>query len=307
MGGSGGGFFSGKVSPDQLARQTRAAEEKTRDEQYETQVGELLATELTAYNDRDVEGTQRIFESIKNDLEEDFEGTVDLHFGGSISKHTYIDGLSDIDALVLVDRTELKGKHPRELQRVLADCLRAHYGRDSVSIGALAVTLTYKGDTLQFLPALREGRKYKIASYDGKGWSQIDPSGFSKALTRINQAMEGKLVPCIKLAKAIIAKLPEQRRLTGYHTESLAIQVFKGYEGPKTPKAMVGHFFEKVPEHVKQPIRDSSGQSVHVDEYLGEANSLERRTIADALGRIARRIRNADGAGSLDGWKELLE
>jgi hypothetical protein len=118
--------------------------------------------------------------------------------------------------------------------------------------------------------------------------------------------MDGKLVPCIKLAKAIIATLPEQRQLTGYHTESLAIQVFKDYKGPKTSKAMLRHFFENAPGHVKEPIRDSSGQSVYVDEYLGEANSLGRRIAADALGRIARKIRNADGARSVERWRELF-
>lgn len=307
MGGSGGGFFSGRVSPDDLARRTREAEQRSQDDAFETQVGEFLASELAQYNDRDADSTQRVLEFLKNDLEADFDGTVELLFGGSISKHTYVDGLSDVDALVLMNRSELKGKQPRELQRLFADCLRAKYGRDAVSVGTLAVTLTHSGDTIQFLPALREGKHYKIASYDDRGWSHIDPAGFAKALTKANQAMDGKLVPCIKLAKAIIATLPEQRRLTGYHTESLAIQVFKGYEGPKTPKAMVRHFFEKAPDQVKQPIKDSSGQSVHVDEYLGEVNSIERRTVADALGRIARRIRNADGAPSLESWKELFE
>jgi hypothetical protein len=306
MMGGGGGFFSGKVTPEDLARKTREAEKKTYNEEFETAVSAFLASELAQYNDRDVDGTQAVFQSVKKDLEPDIEGTVDLLYGGSISKHTYVDGLSDVDALVVMDRTELKGKQPKELLSLLADCLRARYGRDSVTVGTLAVTLSHKGKTIQLLPALRDGTKFKIASYDGKGWSQIDPAGFARALTKANKAMDGKLVPCIKLAKAIIATLPEQRRLSGYHTESLAIQAFKGYDGPKTPKAMVAHFFEKAPDHVKQPIRDSSGQSVHVDEYLGEANSLERRIVADALGRIARRIRNADGAGSLERWKELL-
>jgi hypothetical protein len=306
MGGTGGGFFSGKVSPDDLARKTREAEEKAQDEAFETEVAGFLASELAQYNDRDVDGTQRVFEAVKKDLQSDCGGTVDLLFGGSISKHTYVDGLSDVDALVLMERTELKRKEPKELQRFLADCLRARYGKDSVTLGKLAVTLTHEGQTIQLLPALRDGKKFKIASYDAKGWSRIDPVGFAEALSRANKAMDGKLVPCIKLAKSIIATLPEQRQLTGYHTESLAIQVFKGYNGPKTPKAMVPFFFDKAPDHVKQPIRDSSGQSVYVDEYLGEADSLERRIVADALGRIARKIRNADGARSLERWKELF-
>jgi hypothetical protein len=306
MGGSGGGFFSGKVSPDDLARKTREAEEKTHDEAFETEVAAFLASELAQYNDRDVDGTQTVFQAVKKDLETDCGGTVDLLFGGSISKHTYVDGLSDVDALVLMERTELKTKEPKDLQRLLADCLRARYGKDSVTLGTLVVTLTHEGQTIQLLPALRDGKKFKIGSYDAKGWSRIDPVGFAGALSRANKAMDGKLVPCIKLAKSIIATLPEQRQLTGYHTESLAIQVFKGYNGPKTPKAMVRFFFDKAPDHVKQPIRDSSGQSVYVDEYLGEENSLERRIAADALGRIARKIRNADGARSLERWKELF-
>ena len=306
MGGSGGGFFSGNVSPDDLARKTREAEEKTYDQAFESEVSAFLTSELAQYNERDVNGTQAMFEAIKKDLEADCGGTVDLLFGGSISKHTYVDGLSDVDALVLMERTELKRKEPKELQRLLADCLRARYGKDSVTLGALAVTLNHDGQTIQLLPALRDGKKLKIASYDTKGWSGIDPVGFAEALTKANKAMDGKLVPCIKLAKSVIATLPEQRRLTGYHTESLAIQVFKGYNGPKTPKAMIRHFFEHAPEHVKQPIRDSSGQSVYVDEYLGKENSLERSIVADALGRIARKIRNADGARSLERWKELF-
>ncbi len=307
MGGSGGGFFSGNVRPDDLTRKTREAEAKTHDEAFETKVSAFLASELAQYNDRDVDATHTVFESVKEDLEADVEGTVDLLYGGSISKHTYVDGFSDVDALVLIHRTELKGKQPKELQRLLADRLRARYGRDSVTLGTLAVTLTHDGKTIQLLPALRDGKKFKIASYDGKGWSRIDPAGFAKALTKANEVMDGKLVPCIKLVKAIIATLPEQRRLTGYHTESLAIQVFKGYGGAKIPKAMVRHFFENAPDHVRQPIRDSSGQSVHVDEYLGEADSLQRRIVADTLGRIARKIRNADGARSLESWKEFFE
>ena len=307
MGGTGGGFFSGDNSPDDLARKTREAEEKAHDEAFETNVAAFLASALAHYNDRDVDGTEAVFQSVKKDLEADCGGTVELRYGGSIAKHTYIDGLSDVDVLVLMDSTDLKIKEPEDLKRLLADCLRARYGKDSVTVETLAVTLTHDGKTIQLLPALRDGEKFKISSYDANSWSRIDPVGFAEALTKANKAMDGKLVPCIKLAKAIIATLPEQRRVMGYHTESLAIQVFKGYDKPKTPKDMVRYFFEHAPDHVKQPIRDSSGQSVYVDEYLGEANSLDRRIVADALGRIARKILNANGSKSIERWKELFE
>ena len=124
---------------------------------------------------------------------------------------------------------------------------------------------------------------------------------------KINKAVDSKLVPCIKLAKAINATLPEKRRLTGYHIESLAIKIFKNYSSEKTHKLMLQHFFEEATNHVKKPITDSSGQSVHVDEYLGSQNSIERRILSNSLNRIARRMKNADGARSLSMWQELFE
>jgi hypothetical protein len=305
-GGSGGGFFSKGSRPDELARRTREAEEQARDDTFEASVAGFLAAELAVYNDRDVSGTEAVLDALKRDLENEVEGTVDLLFGGSVAKHTYVDGLSDVDALVLMGRPDQNKESPEKLKKILAECLVARYGESAVAARTLAITLTLHDKTIQLLPALRDGKKFRIAASDGASWAQIDPAGFATALTKCNQAMDGKLVPCIKLAKAIIGSLPEQRRLSGYHVESLAIQIFKGYQGPKTPKAMVRVFFEKAAEDVKQPIKDSSGQSIHVDEYLGEPHSLSRRIVADALDRIARRIRNADGARSLEGWKELF-
>ena len=307
MGGSGGGFFSGTAKPEDLARRTREAEARTHDDAFETKVEAVLGSALAEFNDRDTQAAQSVFESVTRDIGTDIEGTVDLLFGGSVSRHTYVDGLSDVDALVLMDRTSLKGESPAMLQQLLANTLRNRYPRSVVSVGALAVTLEHQGLTFQLLPALRHGDRFKIAAADGKGWSRIDPAGFAQALSRANKALDGKLVPCIKLAKAIVAGEPEKRRLTGYHTESLAIAIFKGYTGSRTPKAMLRHLFEKASGQVMMPITDSTGQSVNVDEYLGSPKSNYRRIVADGLGRIARRMRNADGGRSIVGWKELVE
>ena len=307
MGGSGGGYFSKRLKPDDLAKQTRQAEDQAQAGTFETDVADHLASLLADFNDRDVEGTQAVFDQIKSDLENEIDGTVDTLFGGSISKHTYVDGLSDVDALVLLNNSELAEKSPKEVKSFLADCLRERYGEDAVREGELAVTVNVDDKTIQLLPALRHGERVKIASSDGKNWSKVNPQGFAHALTKANQRLDGKLVPCIKLIKAIVATLPEKRQITGYHTEAMAINVFRGYDGSKTTKAMLRRFFEHASWHVAKPIEDSSGQSVYVDEYLGSANSLERRIVADALGRIGRKMRNADGARSLDRWEELFE
>lgn len=306
MGGSGGGFFSRDAQPGALQKKTREAEERNLNQAFERKVSSFLGSELEQYNRRDIDHIGTVLHSIKSDLEDDFGGVVDLLYGGSIAKHTYVDGLSDVDALVLVDRSELAENQPKELQKVFAATLRARYGDEALRIGQLAVSVNISGQDFQFIPALRHGDKYKIAASDGKRWSQIDPTGFANALTKANREMDSKLVPCIKLSKAVIATFPKPRQISGYHTESLAINVFKGYSGPKTTKAMLLRFFESGADLVRRPIRDSSGQSIHVDEYLGQKDSVERRIISDAFSRVVRRIRNADGARSLEKWHELF-
>ncbi len=307
MGGSGGGYFPNDVTSEDLIRRIRQAEDRSRDDTFETSVGRHLSSLLAGFNDRDVERTQVFFDQVTAALEDDIDGTITLLFGGSISKHTYVDGISDVDALVLLNDTELADESPNAVKSFLADRLRRQYGADAIHEGTLAVTVTVDDTAIQLLPALRRGERFAIARDNGRNWSQIDPDKFAKALTKANRRVGGKLVPCIKLIKSIISSLPRDRQLSGYHTEAVAIRVFRRYDGPKTLKSMLRYFFENAPSQVATPIKDSSGQSVNVDQYLGPANSVERRVVAHTLSRIARRIRNADGALSLDRWKEIVD
>ena len=96
------------------------------------------------------------------------------------------------------------------------------------------------------------------------------------------------------------------QQLSGYHVESLAVEAFKGYDGPQTNKAMLRHFFEQASSLVTKPMGDATGQSNNVDDYLGSIASVERRNVSLALERIARRIQNADGMRSADLWKQIL-
>ena len=129
---------------------------------------------------------------------------------------------------------------------------------------------------------------------------------FQAGLTKYNTQCGGKLIPTIKLAKAIIGQLPDARQLSGYHIESLAIDVFKNYQGTKTVTAMLPYFFAFAKERVLRPISDSTGQSVHVDGYMGPPNSTERVNAKHLLDRIAKRMTNATAACSASQWKALF-
>jgi len=306
MGGSGGGYFRGGADPGELARRLRDTEAQTRDEGYETGVNQQLGEFLKDFNARDAAGTREILDDVKKELGDEIGGTVDLVYGGSVSRHTYLDGLSDTDALVIIDPDDVGRKSPERFKDRFAQRLRELYGEQNVKVGDLAVTVTVRGKEVQLLPAIRDGDGFRIAAPDGRSWSRINPRAFAEKLTQANKAQDGKLIPTIKVTKAIIATLPKQQQLTGYHVESLAIEAFKNYEGPRTYKAMVAHYFDRAAELVKAPIADRSGQSVHVDEYLGTANSQERRAVSQALQRVQRKLQNADASKSVDAWGDLV-
>lgn len=248
MGGTGG-FFTGGHTPRDLARQTREAETKARTDAFETEVGECLGELLGDINDRDSEATQRLLDDVKAGLADEGIGTIDILFGGSVAKHTFVNGISDVDALVLFDRDKWADRSPAEVKQMLADVVRERCGAETVSVGLLAVTVAHADTTIQLLPALRFRQQFQIAESDGREWSPIAPRRFAKALTTANKEWGGKLVPCVKLVKAIMASLPERRQLTGYHTEALAIKVFGEYQGAKTSQAMLRHFFDHASDH----------------------------------------------------------
>ena len=156
---------------------------------------------------------------------------------------------------------------------------------------------------VQTLPACREGDSVVIPNAHGDGWQAIQPEEFASRLTQTNQQNNGRIVPLIKLAKTIIREFPQARQLTGYHVEALAVEVFQNYNGPRTLRDMVTHLFRGAAERVTRPIVDSTGQSMHVDDSLGAAGSLQRSMAADSLARVARRMRSAT---SLEQWRSIL-
>ena len=97
--------------------------------------------------------------------------------------------------------------------------------------------------------------------------------------------------------------MPEQRQLSGYHIESLAIEAIKYYNGSMTVKAIVKRILDNASSRVLTPIKDITGQSRTVDSYLGRANSTERRMAADVLATIVRKM---DAATTVNQWKAIM-
>ena len=198
--------------------------------------------------------------------------------------------ISDVDSLLVLQKND--ELPPHKLLRLIAGTLKKQLDSiSSVSVGDMAVTVTYdKGPEIQLIPAIKSENSIKIPDSTSDAWSKIDPQRFSAALSKRNEECAGKLIPTIKLAKAINANLPQQLRLTGYHIEALGVAAFREYEGVKTTAVMLPHFFKAASQLVLSPITDKTGQSVHVDEHLGGANSDLRQALGHTLTRLHMRM-----------------
>ena len=144
------------------------------------------------------------------------------------------------------------------------------------------------------MPAIRTRTGgIRIAQPGTTKWSNIAyPERFAKKLAEVNTERGGRVVPVIKLAKAMADCFIEQedKKIKGYHMESLAIDAFEDYRGPLDTRSMLNRLFRHSAKAVLSPIADSTGQSRCVDEYLGQTGSIERRRVSSCLGQMRRRV-----------------
>jgi len=307
MGGSGGGGYFRNESPESVKVSLRREEQATANQTFEAEVSAQIGDLLSEYNDRDDDAVRRLLDKVKQSLAAKLEDiSITPIFGGSVRKHTYVNGISDVDALLVLKGDGLSDVPPSD---VLND-FEAELGRRFKDANLLRdrMSVTLEGDdlNLQLLPAVRKGKSLLIPSASGEEWSKIQPEAFFRKLTEINDQCGRKVVPTIKIVKGINDTFPEAQKLTGYHIESLAIEAFRDYTGPQNTKAMIEHFFDFAKDGVLSPIRDRTGQSVHVDGYAGSKKSDCRKLMAQNLDRVARRIKNANATHSKDKWIRIL-
>jgi hypothetical protein len=301
MGGSGGGSYPS--SPEELQALREQALKDLRDQERDIAVNEVLLEALAGFNDRDVEGVRERLDAIQEALDGLTIDVDRLLFGGSVAKHTYVDGLSDVDALVVVDAPDVG---PDQLVEHFREALAGRLGAgdvEKVTAGSLAVTVHYRdGSEIQLLPAVERDGRTSIASEDGSAWRQIRPHKFAEKLTQVNKANGEAVVPIIKLAKAVLRQLPESQQLSGYHVEAIAVDAFRSYEGRRDRASMLVHLVRHAQQAVLRPTGDITGQSIHIDQDLGPANSQARQGLSAALGRIASSL----AQGTAEDYRRLL-
>ena len=251
---------------------------------------------LAQYTRRNTQTVTQRLESLCGFLRQK-GNVVQTMFGGSVRKGTYVTGLSDVDALLIVNQSSLVNQTPALVIEYVRDTIQNRLHQNTVSAGNLAVTVSYSdGTEIQILPAIRTNSGgVRIADPGSTQWSNVArPDDFAEKLAKVNTARNGRVVPIIKLAKAMADCFITRpsRKMSGYHIESLAIDAFKDYQGPLDPKTMLVHLLGHSMEAVKKPIVDSTGQSRHVDEYLGQTDSNLRKGASTQFGQMRAEVRH---------------
>lgn len=310
MAGSGGAsYYPSDWTAKRSEKIVQDAEKEAFKTNFRTELSSFLSELLGQYNARDSEGVSEKLNELREFFSTELQAAIIQKFGGSVAKHTYIDGLSDVDALFIMNSSDVNYANPNALVQQFADLAKNKLGPTvDVKAGEMAVTLTYKdGTELQVLPATTTAAgNLRVSSPEGDSWSNIKPREFQSVLSEVNKNCNFNLVPTIKLAKAAIATLPEAQRLSGYHIESMAVDAFKKYDGSTTKHEMLVNFFNSAKEQVLSPKKDKTGQSRHLDDYLGDASSNERKRAHYVLDRLEKRMRNANAAGSLSAWSTIF-
>ena len=116
---------------------------------------------------------------------------------------------------------------------------------------------------------------------------------FAEQLLNVNQANGSRVVPTIKLAKALADCFitRQDRKISGYHMEALAIDAFRNYQGDRDSRSMLIHLLGHSVRAVTRPIADATGQSRFVDGYLGQSGSPERRRASTYFGQMRGEVR----------------
>ena len=246
---------------------------------------------LVRYNRRNTRAVTTHLESLCNFLRQEGDHVVQTMFGGSVRRRTYVTGLSDVDVLLIVNQSSLVNQPPATAIEHVREIIQHRLPQNPVSAGNLAVTVSYSdGTEVQILPAIRtDTGGIRVATSGSTQWSNVArPDDFARKLTEVNHARNGRVVPVIKLAKAMADCfiVRPSRKLSGYHIESLAIDAFRDYRGTLGPKSMLIYLLGHSLRMVMSPIADSTGQSRYVDEYLGPAESRRRQRASTYFGQM---------------------
>lgn len=299
-GGSGGG---GNVA--------QVAKESTDEATVRSKVNDYLEQKLMETRPKDPEEVRRRVKEMVDVINDGLDGNVTHFDGGSASKDTFVEGISDYDIVVRLNDTELADRLPQDALKQVAEKLAKKYGPENVKVGVMAVTVTDPKTSREYqaVPAVSAGKgKMKFPEPGKNKWGKVaQPNKFARELARADRRENGRVKDAIRMFKLMQEKrLYKEERLKGYHIEAIAYMAFQNPGKANDHRTALEYMTRAAANIVRRPIKDSTGQSRHVDDYLGARDSSERTKASHALTHLADKMKEARLSGNGDNIKEIL-
>lgn len=239
---------------------------------------------------------------------------------GSYIKQTQIKPPTDIDIFVVLDSKYRKSYGPLKASRFLKDfhqLLKPTYSSSKIKPDGQAVKIEFEnGFKMDVVPAFQKERTgYLIPNENNNSWIRTKPREYNALLSDVNQALDGKLKPLIKMVKCWNNNCDSILR--SFHIEVLALKIFcnlnlkKCYPFESYTEGLK-RFFNRARILIANPIYEPITKD-RVDKYLNKIikvrgkSYLKRTFIKHLLNKHYLRIRKALIYQSRDYHKEAIE
>ena len=120
-------------------------------------------TKLVEYNRRKTQAITRHVNVLCRIVETKYSDVVRSLLGGSVKKGTYVNGLSDVDVLLLLNESTLVSSPPAKVIQYVKGLIKKQLPQNEVTAGRLAVTVNYAdGSEIQVLLAIRTKDGFQV-------------------------------------------------------------------------------------------------------------------------------------------------
>lgn len=206
---------------------------------------------------------------------------------GSLWKHTFAFGVSDIDVLCSVNSSELSPHH------VVSRLASAFSSTSSIIKHQTHVTLPSPfGVTIDIVPVMVVSGEIVLIHSSGDRWVRARPELFATVLHHANLSSRNTLKPSIRVLKSLLSRCSFAPLLKGHHIEAICMHASSEFAGNFKVTTLLEFILSQLPRLAGLHLVDTSGQLRFIDDYLGASDSNERRRLSTYL--TGYRARTAD-------------
>lgn len=154
---------------------------------------------------------------------------VDDFLTGSYVKQTQIKPPTDVDLFIVISDYFLSPKRinsPRKLISWFRHILGETYSSSTLKLDGQAIVIKFsEGICMDVVPAFKGIKSgYIIPNVKSNTWIRTDPKAYNNLLSSVNKALDGKLIPMIKMAKCW--NFVWGKALKSLHIEILTLNCF---------------------------------------------------------------------------------